>query len=120
VTVHVAERKQVLVVPDVCITRSKGKASVDVADASGNSQTREVEVGLSNWEDTEIVSGLNEGETVIIPPPPGTEPPPWMSSSKSSKNGKGGKGGKGTSDSKSDRAKQTERNRSRMMMQFRK
>ncbi|MBU0610511.1 MAG: efflux RND transporter periplasmic adaptor subunit, partial [Armatimonadetes bacterium] len=126
VTVHVAERKQVLVVPDVCITRSKGKASVDIMTGAGSSETREVEVGLSNWEDTEIVSGVKEGETVIIPPPPGTELPSWLSSSKSSKssknskNGKNGKGGKSTSDSKDDKAKQTQRNRSRMMMQFRK
>jgi len=100
VTVHVAERKQVLVVPDTAITRSKGKASVDVMGANGQTETREVQVGLSNWEDTEIVSGLHEGETVVIPPPPGTEFP-WMSGAKGSKD------------------RQNQRTKGRMMMQFR-
>ncbi|MCE5238761.1 efflux RND transporter periplasmic adaptor subunit [bacterium] len=106
VTVHVAERKQVLVVPDTAITRSKGKASVDVMGANGQTETREVQVGLSNWEDTEIVSGLQEGETVVIPPPPGTEFP-WMSGAK------GAKGAKGSKD------QQNQRTKGRMMMQFR-
>ena len=113
VTVHVAERQNVLIVPDVCITRSKGKASVDVMGASGQTETREVVAGLSNWEDTEIVSGLQEGETVLIPPPPGTDPPSWMSG------GKGSKNSKGASNSKSSKAQENQRTKSRMMMQFR-
>jgi len=79
----------------------------NVVGAAGGVEKREVEAGLSNWEDTEILSGLKEGETVLIPPPPGTEPPPWMSGGKNSKNTKSGK------------AEQNNRNRRRMMMQFR-
>ena len=108
VTIHVAERKQVLVVPDVSITRNKGKATVDVMGPAGQTETREVQVGLSNWEDTEITSGVQEGETVVVPPPPGTEPPPWMS---------GGKGAKGAKGSK---AQQSQHTKGHMMMQFRK
>lgn len=102
VTVHIAERKQVLVVPDVAITRTKGKTSVEVMSGPQKIEKRDVEIGLSNWEETEVLSGLKEGETVIIPPPPGTELPPWMQTSKQ-KNSKNN----------------TERNRSRMMQQLR-
>lgn len=99
VTIFVAQRKKVLVVPDVAITRSKGKATVEVQIAPGQVETREVKPGLSNWEETEIIAGLKEGETVIVPPPPGSEPPPWMG------------GGK---------QRQQERTRRHMLMQFRK
>jgi HlyD family secretion protein len=110
VTINVANRKGVLVVPDVAITRNKGKATVDVMGAGGQKETREVQAGLSNWEQTEILSGAKEGETVVVPPPPGSELPPWMQGAKSSKNGKSG-----GNNSKS----QNERTKSRMMMQFR-
>ncbi len=98
VTIKVAERLQVLVVPDLCITRAKDKATVEVM-VKGTLEEREVKAGLSNWEETEILEGLKEGEEVLVPPPPGTELPPWMSG--------------GT------RREEAQRNRSRMMQQLR-
>ena len=98
VTITVAERSDVLVVPDLCITRTKDETTVEVIRAE-TLEKREVKVGLSNWEETEILEGLKEGEELLIPPPPGTELPRWMG------------GG--------DRAQTAQRNRSRMMRQLR-
>jgi HlyD family secretion protein len=100
VTVTVAHRQNVLQVPDVCIKREKGKETVQVLVAEGQEpQEREVKAGLSNWDQTEIISGLKEGEVVMVPGPPGTPLPGFM--------------GGGTKQQQSDR------NRQRMMMQFR-
>lgn len=106
VTIHVAERKDVLVVPDNTITRSGGRETVEVVVSEQQTEEREVEAGLSNWEETEVLSGLKEGEQVVIPPPPGTELPPWMG---------GGSAKKGT---KAAQKEESERNRGRMLKSF--
>ena len=98
VTITVAERSDVLVVPDLCITRAKDETTVEVIREQ-TLEKREVKVGLSNWEETEILEGLKEGEELLIPPPPGTELPHWMG------------GG--------DKNEAAQRNRSRMMRQLR-
>lgn len=102
-TIHIAERKNVLVVPDNAITRSKGKETVEVLIGEQQTEQRDVKAGLSNWEETEILSGLREGEQVVIPPPPGTELPPWMG------------GGTSKGSSKGTSKEDSERNRMRMM-----
>ncbi len=98
VTITVAERSNVLVVPDLCITRAQDETTVEVISEE-TLEKREVKVGLSNWEETEILEGVKEGEELLIPPPPGTELPRWMG------------GG--------DRTQAAQRNRSRMMRQLR-
>ncbi|HCU37316.1 MAG TPA: hypothetical protein DGT21_18345 [Armatimonadetes bacterium] len=103
-TIKVAERKNVLVIPDVCVTRdNKAGPFVEVFEngTTTKPEMRAVKVGLSNWEDTEITEGLKEGEVVLIPPPPGSNVP-WMQSDK-------------------DKAKKEaeDRNRQRMLRQFR-
>jgi HlyD family secretion protein len=100
VTVTVAQKKDVLQVPDVCIKREKGQETVLVMTAPGQEpEEREIKAGLSNWDQTEILSGLKEGETVLVPPPPGTPLPSWM--------------GGGSKQQQSDQT------RRRMMMQMR-
>jgi HlyD family secretion protein len=102
VTIMVAERKQVLVVPDLTITRNKGAdLTVEILAGPQKPEKRTVRIGLSNWEETEVISGLKEGEVVIIPPPPGSEPPPWLAPAK-----------------KDDKKAQAENNKRRMMQQF--
>ncbi|MEN6548617.1 MAG: efflux RND transporter periplasmic adaptor subunit [Armatimonadia bacterium] len=100
ITIKVAERKQVLLIPDSAITRSKGKTSVEVLGASGQTETREIKAGLSNWDETEIVEGVKEGETVVIPPPPGSD----------RENGQKTGG---------DKKREAERKKGRMIQQFR-
>ena len=80
VTITVAEKKDILVLADAAITRDQSKKRKTVQLVTGKEETeeREVEIGLSNWEETEIIEGLDEGDEVIIPPPPGTPLPRWM------------------------------------------
>jgi HlyD family secretion protein len=116
-TITTAHVQSALVVPDVAITRSKGKSTVEIPTADGGTEEREVVAGLSNWDDTEIKSGLKEGEKVIIPPPPGSDNPFGGGGKGGEKGGKGGNGKGGQS--ASEKARDAERNKGRMMMQFR-
>ncbi|MGE5530986.1 MAG: efflux RND transporter periplasmic adaptor subunit [Bacteroidota bacterium] len=117
-TITTAHVQDALVVPDVAITRSKGKSTVEVPTADGGTEEREVVAGLSNWDDTEIKSGLKEGEKVIIPPPPGSDNPFGGGGGKGGE--KGGKGGNGKGgQNASEKARDAERTKGRMMMQLR-
>ncbi|OGV88589.1 hypothetical protein A2Z41_01900 [Microgenomates group bacterium RBG_19FT_COMBO_39_10] len=57
-------KENVLWVPSQAIKTQAGQAIVKVL-VNGEEQEREVEVGLENSDQAEIISGLNEGETVI-------------------------------------------------------
>jgi hypothetical protein len=67
VTVMVARANDVLVVPNAAVTTQGGKSYVTVVNADGTTQPVEVQTGLSDWENTEITSGLNEGDKVSVP-----------------------------------------------------
>jgi HlyD family secretion protein len=67
VTVIVAQVQNVLVVPSSAV-QSDGRDSVVTIQNDDGSTTRQiVEAGLTNGTSTEIVNGLEEGQTVIIP-----------------------------------------------------
>lgn len=121
VTITTATVKNALVIPDVAITRAKGKATVQVM-VNAEEQEREVQPGLSNWDDTEIKTGLKEGEQVVIPPPPSASNGPGGGQGK----GKGGsakggdsKGGNGKGADADQKKRDAERNKNRMMQQLR-
>lgn len=59
----VESAEDVLMVPVEAITSRKGKYYVTLE----NNETKEVEVGIYNEDYIEIVSGLNEGDKVILP-----------------------------------------------------
>jgi macrolide-specific efflux system membrane fusion protein len=61
----------VLVVPTLAISRANGTATVLVADAGGGRTERQVVTGLSSGGQTQIVSGLAEGEQVLVAVPGG-------------------------------------------------
>jgi HlyD family secretion protein len=64
-----SEHKNVLLVPESAVVYdSQKRASVEVPDKSQKSGKRKVSitVGLSNGSVTEILSGLNEGEQVVL------------------------------------------------------
>ncbi len=65
-TIATGQRSNVLLVPSRAITRNKaGKATVKLV-VSGQAQERVVQTGVSNSADTEILSGLNEGDTILV------------------------------------------------------
>lgn len=58
-----AERKNIVFVPNDAVKLKDGKAVVNIIQ-NGQTVPREVKTGVSNWEFTEIVSGLEEGMVV--------------------------------------------------------
>jgi hypothetical protein len=62
-----AQQDNALVVPNRAIRRQGRDQVVDVLTKDGTLDTRVVERGLSNDQTTEITSGLNEGDQVVIP-----------------------------------------------------
>jgi RND family efflux transporter MFP subunit len=54
----------VLAVPTGALLEKEGKKMIYTV-GEGRVQLREVEIGLSNWNDTEIKKGLKEGEVIV-------------------------------------------------------
>jgi len=63
VEIMAASAQNALLVPNEAIINFGGRQMVRVV---GEEKPRPVEIGASNWEKTEIVSGLNEGDVVVI------------------------------------------------------
>jgi len=66
VSILTAERNNVLLVPTQAIISQGGKTFVQVLKDSATEE-RPVQTGISNWQFTEIASGLSEGEQVVVP-----------------------------------------------------
>jgi multidrug efflux pump subunit AcrA (membrane-fusion protein) len=66
VSILVEERKDVLLVPNGAITRRGMETLVQVSE-DGVTEERSVTTGISNWQYTEVISGLSEGEQVVVP-----------------------------------------------------
>jgi RND family efflux transporter MFP subunit len=60
------ERANVLLVPATAIVREENKPAVFVVDAEHKAHRRPVVVGLVSGEEAQIVSGLREGDTVVV------------------------------------------------------
>ena len=58
--------RDVLYVNSQAVNFSGGVSTVQVEKADGTTETRTVETGFSNGQYVEIVSGLSEGETVLV------------------------------------------------------
>lgn len=65
VTIYLEMRKNVLTIPTSAIKRDKGERFVTVIEDDKQVQ-RKVKIGWNSNGTTEIVSGLNEGEKVIV------------------------------------------------------
>jgi len=66
-TETVVERKSMtLAVPNGAVNYSSGKRTVTVVK-NGKTQTKDVEIGIISDKNTEIVSGLSEGEMILVP-----------------------------------------------------
>jgi HlyD family secretion protein len=70
-SIRIRERKQVLLLPERLVIFEDGKRFVEVPEGDKGKQARKVEIqtGLSDGLNIEILSGLKEGEKVIERPP---------------------------------------------------
>ncbi|MDD5312094.1 MAG: efflux RND transporter periplasmic adaptor subunit [Dehalococcoidia bacterium] len=66
VSITVDESTNVLLVPNRAITSRGGKYYAQVLTAAGVPEERVIQVGITDGENTEVVSGLSEGEKVAI------------------------------------------------------
>jgi HlyD family secretion protein len=66
VSVIVANRTNVLMVPKGAVTTEGANKYVQVIDAAGKLQKTQVTTGISNLQYTEIASGLTEGQKISI------------------------------------------------------
>jgi len=66
VTLIVADKTDVLLVPNAAISTVGGRAFVTVIAADGAGEQRQVTAGVSNWQFTEITDGLAEGEIIEV------------------------------------------------------
>ena len=64
--IKIANAKDVLLVSNMAIQKRDGKNVVNVLNDKNQPEQREVETGIQNDFQTEIKSGLNEGEKVIV------------------------------------------------------
>jgi RND family efflux transporter MFP subunit len=67
VSIIVAQRTGVLLVPNGAITTRGRQTYVQVVSADGTTQERAITTGISNWQYTEVTEGLSEGEQVVVP-----------------------------------------------------
>lgn len=66
VTINIGEKNNVLVVPLAAIKEEKGQKYVQVM-VNGTAQNTPIKIGLSDDENAEIITGLNEGDNVVLP-----------------------------------------------------
>ncbi len=66
VRIIIDSHPQALAIPNEAIVRKDGKHLVAALDPAGNIKKRRIKVGWVDNEYTEILSGLKEGETVLI------------------------------------------------------
>ena len=67
VSILVAERNDVLLVPNAAISSREMETYVQVLSPDGVIEERAIKTGISNWQFTEVIEGLSEGEKVVVP-----------------------------------------------------
>jgi len=69
--VIIQEKKDVLLVPERLVTLADGKSTVEIPGPTPDAQPekKEIEVGLSDGLNMEVIAGLGEGDKVIQRPP---------------------------------------------------
>jgi len=66
VSIIVDEATDVILVPNQAITYQGMNASVQVM-TDGAAEERSIQIGINDWQYTEVISGLSEGEEVVVP-----------------------------------------------------
>ena len=67
VSIIVSEKSNVLLVPNAAITGEGGQNYVQVVSPSGTTEKRAIQTGITDYQYTEVTSGLSEGEKVMVP-----------------------------------------------------
>jgi RND family efflux transporter MFP subunit len=65
-TIALEKKNNVLTVPLQALTQSGDQSTVDVVDSSNKIEIRPVVTGILSATDAEIVSGLQDGDTVVV------------------------------------------------------
>lgn len=66
VSIHVGESRNAIVVPSSAVKEEKGQKYVQVL-VNGKEQSTPVKTGLTDDDNVEILSGLSEGDQVVLP-----------------------------------------------------
>ena len=67
VSVIIEERDDVLLVPSSAITTSGRQTYIQVLSPDGTIEERAITTGISDWQYSEVIEGLSEGEQVVVP-----------------------------------------------------
>jgi HlyD family secretion protein len=67
ITIDVQRKEGVLLIPTATILSTGGKQYVHVLTKDGHTREVYIQVGISDDTNTEVMKGLQEGETVILP-----------------------------------------------------
>jgi len=65
-TVTLEKKDHAIAVPLQAVDQESGHATVDVVDSSGKIERRTIALGIQTASDAEVVSGLQEGEMVVV------------------------------------------------------
>jgi RND family efflux transporter MFP subunit len=65
-TITLEKKDQALAVPLQAVDQENNRAEVYVVDASNKIETRQVTLGIQTATDAEVISGLQEGEQVVV------------------------------------------------------
>jgi HlyD family secretion protein len=66
VSLVVQKKTDVLLVPYTAITKEGNQSYVQVVSSTGTIESRAIETGITNYQFTEVINGLKEGEKVTI------------------------------------------------------
>jgi RND family efflux transporter MFP subunit len=92
ITITVQQKNDVLLLSSRALSKSGKNTYVNVLKSDGTTEQRQVTIGLADWQNTEITSGLTEGETVVIS---GTNSTTSTTSTQRQQSGMGSLGGLG-------------------------
>jgi multidrug efflux pump subunit AcrA (membrane-fusion protein) len=67
VSITAVDRQDVLLVPAVALERQRRERFVRLKKPDGQAEQRKVETGATDGESVEVLSGLAEGDTVLLP-----------------------------------------------------
>ncbi|MFH1030997.1 MAG: HlyD family efflux transporter periplasmic adaptor subunit [Chloroflexota bacterium] len=66
VNLVVQQKNDIVMVPSTAITSQGMRRFVNVSKADGTTENRQITTGISNGQYTEVLSGLSEGDTVVV------------------------------------------------------